>query len=98
MPEPRHWHLMLYDVFDDKRLRRVRKHLESWGTPVQYSVFRVRGTERELERLRFELSKILDDEDRLMIVRLCPGCAGRVTMRGDMPEVFDEDVPPFRIA
>ncbi len=97
MAEPRHWHLVMYDVSDVKALRLVHKLLTAWGKPVQLSVFRVRCTARELERLRFEITKHLADEDRLMVVRLCTGCAGRVTTRGKMLSVSESEPPPFRI-
>jgi CRISPR-associated protein Cas2 len=97
MPEPRHWYLFLYDVTEPKRLRTVHKTLTSWGKPVQYSVFRVRCTRRELERLRFELAQTLTDEDRLMVARLCDGCASRVTVHGEPLAAFELDTPPFHI-
>jgi len=98
MPEPRHWHLVVYDVSEPKILRKVHKTLTAWGKPVQYSVFRVRGTARELERLRFELSLLIASTDRLMVIRLCPGCAGRVTVQGqDLSTGLDPDPPPFRM-
>jgi CRISPR-associated protein Cas2 len=97
MPEPRHLYLLAYDVTDPKRLRKAHKTLTAWGAPVQYSVFRVRCTTRELERLRFELVKILDADDRLLVVRLCAGCASRVAVRGKDLAPFDTEVPPCRI-
>lgn len=97
MPEPRHWYLFMYDVVEPKRLRAVHKTLTEWGKPVQYSVFRVRCTARELERLRFELSRILESEDRLMVVRLCDNCASRVTVHGEAIASFELDTPPFHI-
>lgn len=97
MPEPRHWYLFLYDILDPARLRRVHKLMKSWGTSVQYSVFRVRGTARELERLRFELAKVMADDDRLVVVRLCSQCAGRVSMRGRQLSPLEPDPPPFRM-
>ncbi|MEW5847824.1 MAG: CRISPR-associated endonuclease Cas2 [Myxococcota bacterium] len=98
MAEPRHWHLVMYDVSNDKALRQVHKKLTAWGKPVQYSVFRVRCTARELEQLRFELAGILEEKDRLMVARLCEGCAGRVTVRGKDLAGLDEDPPPFILA
>lgn len=97
MPEPRHWHLVVYDVSEPKALRKVHKTLSAWGKPVQYSVFRVRGTARELARLRFELTKLIGANDRLMVIRLCPGCAARVTVQGADLAPLDPDPPPFRI-
>ena len=93
MPEPRHWYLVMYDVSDPKALRRVQKTLSAWGKPVQYSVFRVRGTEREIERLRFELAKLVSAEDRLLTARLCAGCAQRVSVQGRDLAPFDLEIP-----
>ncbi len=97
MPEPRHWHLIFYDVFDDARLKAVHKVMTAWGHPVQYSVFRIRATRRELERLKFELTRVMANEDRLMIARLCDGCASLVQMRGKELSPFTKEPPPFRI-
>lgn len=97
MAESRHWHLVMYDVSDPKALRRVHKKLCGWGKPVQYSVFRVRATARELERMRCELARILDPDDRLLIARLCDDCASRVTVRGKDLVPFELDLPPFKI-
>lgn len=97
MPEPRHWYLFVYDVTDPKRLRDVHKTLTQWGKPVQYSLFRVRCTARELERLRFELAEIITQDDRLMVVRLCENCASRVSVSGEALASFELDTPPFHI-
>lgn len=97
MAEPRHWYLFLYDVTDPKRLRRVHRVMTSWGAAVQLSVFRVRGTAREIERLRFELSKVMTEEDRLVVVRLCGQCVGRVTVRGRQLSAMEDEPPPFRM-
>lgn len=97
MAEPRHWHLLMYDVTDEKVLRRVHRTLKDWGKPLQFSIFRVRCTARELERLRFELTKLLGDEDRLCIVRLCDGCSSRVSVRGKDLSPLEVDDAPFMI-
>jgi CRISPR-associated protein Cas2 len=97
MAEPRHLYLLSYDVMDPKRLRKVHKKMVTWGKPVQYSVFRVRCTDRELGVLRFELAKLLDQDDRLLVVRLCAGCASRVSVRGKELEPFDLEVPACKI-
>ncbi len=92
MAEPRNWYLLNYDVRDDKRLRRVHKICRAWGRPVQFSLFRVRGTDRELARLQFELSKVMDSDDRLLLVRLCAGCAGQTVVKGPPIEPFELEV------
>jgi CRISPR-associated protein Cas2 len=97
MAEERHWHLVTYDVRDEGRLRKVRKVCRAWGQPVQLSIFRVRGTDRELARLQFELSRVLTSDDRLLVARLCPGCASRVVVKGEPLEPFDLETPTCKI-
>ena len=95
MAEPQHWHIVMYDVSEPRVLRKTHKLLKSWGRPLQYSVFRVRCTARGLEQLRCELEDLLEPDDRLLIARLCPTCAGRVIMRGRDVVSFNLDPPPF---
>ena len=95
MGEPQHWYIVMYDVSDPRVLRKTHALLRQWGRPLQYSVFRVRCSDRGLEELRCELENLLEAEDRLMIARLCNSCAGRVIMRGRDVITFDEDPPPF---
>jgi CRISPR-associated protein Cas2 len=68
------WSLVCYDVRNDKRLRRVAKVLEGYGKRVQFSVFRCHLGGRELQRLRWELAKIMQEEDSLLVIRLCAHC------------------------
>lgn len=48
--------LISYDIADPKRLMRVHRWLKGCGLPVQYSVFTVSMTLRELRRLIKDLS------------------------------------------
>ncbi len=68
------WWLVCYDVRDPKRLRRTAKHMEGYGVRMQYSVFRCWMTEREMEQLRWELTEMLDPEDDVLLLPLCPRC------------------------
>lgn len=97
MADERHWYLVIYDVRDDRRLRKVHRLCVAWGHPVQLSMFRVRGTARQIARLEFELSRVMTTEDRLMMVRLCPGCAGRIVVKGDTLEPFQLEIPACTI-
>lgn len=66
-------YLVTYDICDPKRLRRVAKVLEGFGTRLQYSVF-----ECPLDRLRFERMKsalheeLNHDQDQVLFVTLGP--------------------------
>lgn len=89
------WWLICYDVRDDKRLRRVAKHMEGYGNRVQYSVFRCWMTPREMERLRWELTQMLDEVDDVILIPLCPRCvqgmrvAHETTKRPNWPDSPD---------
>lgn len=89
----RHWYLVSYDIRDPRRWREAYQLLRGHGERVQYSLFRCRLNRTELEALRWELERILAEEDDLMIVHLCPRCAGGVEVRNS-----DEawDAPPRR--
>lgn len=75
----RRWHLVSYDVSDPRRLRRTAKVLEGYGQRIQFSVFRCRMSDRQRERLRWELGRVMADEDSLVVIPLCPSCGLRAT-------------------
>jgi len=87
----RSWYLLSYDVRDEKRLRRVARKLAGFGTRIQYSVFRCRLSERDLERLRWELAKVMTGEDDLLIVGLCDRCVSKIRVRNPDAEWPDKD-------
>ena len=68
------WWLVCYDVRDPERLRKTAKHLEGYGERMQYSVFRCWLTRRELERLHWELTALLDAVDDVLLIPLCGAC------------------------
>lgn len=78
MAQTKQWHLVAYDIRDPKRLRRAAKVLQGYGTRVQYSIFSCRLSDRGRERLRWELARILDQEDALLIFALCATCMSRL--------------------
>ena len=83
-------YLLLYDVRDDRRLRQVAKILEGSGRRVQYSVFVCKLSETELERLCWELAKVLQDEDDLLVVELCKRCREKLRQRNPDSWVAEE--------
>lgn len=87
------WYLISYDIRDRKRWRLAYRQLQGTGERIQYSLFRCRLNRTQMEALRWELEKLLDDEDDLMFVHICPSCATRIHERGDGK---DWGVPPDR--
>ncbi len=75
----RQWHVIGYDVCNPKRLHKVARILQGYGHRIQYSIFCVQATTRQIERLRWELSQVLDEEDHLLVISLCSHCAQNVT-------------------
>lgn len=90
---PQHsWYLVGYDVRDDKRLRKVAKLLEGYGGRIQYSLFRCRLSKRQAADLKWELSRVLEIEDSLLMTGLCERCADSLRAESvsvDLPTAAD---------
>lgn len=96
MAEDKSWYIVSYDVRDEKRLRRVSKHLKGYGERIQLSVFRCRLKARSLERLKWELLKMMGEDDDLLIIGLCAKCTQRITRR-NTGESWSEEVVTYEI-
>lgn len=96
MAEPRRWYLITYDIRDPKRWRKVYALLKGYGEWLQLSVFRCLLTDRDRERLRWELSRRMDAVDTLLVIGLCGGCVERVRAINPQ-EDWPEEPPPFRV-
>ncbi len=64
------WWLIAYDIREPKRLRKVAKLLEGYGRRLQYSLFRVRVTNRDLQKIRWEMSKRIEANDSILYIGL----------------------------
>jgi len=92
------WHLISYDVRDPKRLRLAARKLAAYGTRVQYSMFRCRLDRETLEKLRWELSQILDPVDSLLVMPICAQCTSKVPVHSTSDQNDWADSPPtFKI-
>lgn len=96
MAHDKRWRLVCYDVRDPKRYRRVHRIVRGRGRSVQYSIFRCRLDDRETERLRWELARVLAPEDSLLVIDLCPSCARHVVSRNHV-DGWDQEEPTFLI-
>lgn len=76
MANPRLRYLVSYDIANAKRLRRVAKTLESYGTRLQYSVFECPLDDLRLTQARAALAEIINtDHDQVLFVSLGPEAA-----------------------
>lgn len=88
-------YIVSYDVRDPKRLRETARTLQGYGRRIQKSVFRCRLSRKQMERLLWELTSVMDCKDDLLVFGLCDRCASKVRARG--PDSDDEqwqDQPP----
>lgn len=70
--------IISYDIADSKRLRKVAKFLEGYGIRIQKSVFRLKVTDRDIQKVKWEISKKIMDEDSVFYFRFCNNCAKHV--------------------
>lgn len=69
-------YLVSYDIANAKRLRRVAKCLESYGTRLQYSVFECPLDDLRLAQAKAALAEIINnDHDQVLFVSLGPAAA-----------------------
>lgn len=95
MGEDVSWYLVCYDIRDPKRWRKSFKLLKGYGESIQFSIFRCRLNRRQMEKLRWELERILAEEDRLTLVALCDSCVDRMVVRNE--EKWKTEPETFRI-
>ncbi|MBP7792339.1 MAG: CRISPR-associated endonuclease Cas2 [Candidatus Goldbacteria bacterium] len=77
------WYLVSYDIRDPVRLRKSAKLLKGYGERIQFSVFRCRATQRQIERMQWELKKIMSLDDDLLLIGLCDSCVNHIRKRKD---------------
>jgi CRISPR-associated protein Cas2 len=96
MAANKRWRLICYDIRDPARWRDVYRIVSGRGTRVQYSIYRARLDDQQVEQLRWELSLVMDPADALLIVDLCPSCAGNVISRNHVTG-WQDPVASFRV-
>lgn len=90
------WYLVSYDIRDPVRLRKSAKLLKGYGERIQFSVFRCRATHRQIERMQWELKKILNEDDDLLIIGLCDVCVSRIRKR-KIDEKWEQKITNYEI-
>jgi len=96
MADKRQLHLVTYDIRDPKRWRRAYRILRGYGIRIQYSVFRVNATALQIAQLRWDLQRVLDPEDDLLVLRLCAGCAAQAAALHEHDQ-WPVDEAPFKV-
>ena len=96
MTGKREWYMICYDIREPARWRKAYKLLQGYGERIQYSIFRCRLTKSGVQKLRWELTQILADEDSILFVGLCNNCVERIPMI-NRPEEWSSDDPKYAV-
>ncbi|MDI6736615.1 MAG: CRISPR-associated endonuclease Cas2 [bacterium] len=77
------FHVISYDIPDDKRRLRIANTLKDFGNRVQYSVFECILDNLLLEKLVKRINKIVkSQEDSVRIYKICAGCQKNIKIIG----------------
>jgi len=66
----KHW-LIIYDIRNPSRLRKIAKKMTGYAIRVQKSVFEMDAETAVMERLRKKIKKIMDEEDFIVFFDIC---------------------------
>ena len=81
-----------YDIADDRRRERVAETLLDFGKRVQESVFQCLIDPSLAEKLEARLRAIIEEHtDKVHILSLCDGCAGRTITYGIAKQTSDPE-------
>ena len=79
-------YVVIYDIPDDKRRRRVFNLLEGYGQRVQFSAFECILEDRKFEELRSRLIKVVKmNEDSVRFYPISKHTLGQVIVWGEPP-------------
>ncbi len=85
-------YLVVYDITDKKRLNKIARIMDKYGTRVQKSVFECELTKDKLLQLRADIEKKLKpDTDSVRFYFVCDACIGKAEVDGvgTIPEKSD---------
>jgi len=83
----------VYDIANEKRLRRVATTMKDYGVRVQRSVFECIVEKEQLSRLTEEMRHLIDSEqDKVRIYSLCNACQRQVQIFGTGDITIDPDI------
>jgi CRISPR-associated endonuclease Cas2 len=66
--------IVAYDIEENRIRARLARYLKSKGVRIQKSVFAVEVERHQFKRFLAEIKKIVAEEDKVAVFRLCEGC------------------------
>lgn len=61
-------YIVCYDIVDNKKRSKIHKKLKDYGIPVQKSVFECILTEKQVERMWYDIKKFVDPSHDIVII------------------------------
>ncbi len=81
-----------YDIADDRRRQRLSDVLLDFGTRVQESVFQCLIEPALAEEMLARVRRVVEENtDKVHVLALCDGCAGRTVLYGIAREASDPE-------
>ncbi len=79
----RAFYLISYDIPSDRHRLRIAHLLEGYGQRVQYSVFEVWLTEKQLAYIKKALAREVEEGGSVRIYSLCAACCAQREVLGE---------------
>jgi len=86
------FHVVSYDIENDKARTTVAKILLDYGKRAQYSVFECILDDELLEKMVARVSPHILESDSFRVYRLCAGCEKAIITLGKGEPAKDKDV------
>ncbi len=88
----KHFVVVAYDIPSNRRRTKLHTRLKEFGTPVQYSVFECLVDDRELEKMRRTVDRIIKPRlDHVRYYFLCRTCQAKIETTSAGREVTSEE-------
>lgn len=82
--------LVIYDITDNRRRRKLERFLRGYGFRVQKSAFEAKIRKKAYRKLISGLSDFAGEEDSIRVYKIIG--KGKVTSFGKKQEVLDEEI------
>jgi len=74
--------LICYDISDNKIRYRTERLLQAYGERIQWSVFECAVTYYQIQKLKSELTKLIEPGDRIHFYPICHWCSSKRLRQG----------------
>jgi len=79
--------IVSYDFTNNKKRTKFSKFLEQYGKRIQYSVFKIKNSNRVLNNIIAEIElrykKGFKDCDSVIVYKICEGCQNKISYYGN---------------